>query len=117
MKTVRCNDGSEKGIYEDINDVFPLYDEGYLVQFDQTNGLIQQIIPHVNLEVKKKLTNLFSNLGAVHGAMQMQFRAVYAVYQSNPCAEGADEYLRKAVERIQGYRKFKNKYSINSILV
>jgi hypothetical protein len=46
---------------------------------------------------------LISNVNGVHGSKQLQFRAVYAVYQANPCAEGADEYLRKAVQKIQDY--------------
>jgi hypothetical protein len=50
-KKVRCEDGSEKLVYEDINDLFPLYDKttDFLITLDQTNGLIQQLIPHVNV--------------------------------------------------------------------
>jgi hypothetical protein len=33
--------------------------------------------------------------------MQLKFRAMYALYQSDPCAEGADEYLKKSFEKIQ----------------
>lgn len=76
------------------------------VVIDPFNIMINEIRPmdpqNKEYNQMKRVYDICEELGKVQGSMQMKFRAVYAAYQTNPCAEGADEYLKKIFRKNLG---------------
>jgi hypothetical protein len=101
VRRVICRDKSSRVVYIDPNEAFPLWFG------DSTDGIkvaakaLEQIqVGELNFdkEVHSQIKGLLLEFDGANRSIQLQFRAVYEVYKTNPCDN--DVFLRDEVAKI-----------------
>lgn len=95
---VKCCDGSTKYVHYDVNDAFPLE----LRESDKRSRARVDVMQQVSGELERSYADriragLFS-LSKTNDTMMVNFRAVYTVYQSDPCGQTA--YLATETKKV-----------------
>ena len=94
---VKCPDGTKLTVHRDINGAFPLFlpslaASGKAALRDLTGNNLE-----LGAELKKGVDGLLFQLNELNDTVMMNFRAVYATYQANPC-RNSDFLARKVDE-------------------
>ncbi len=97
---VVCRDGSVRTVYRDMNDAFPLALKGLQTSLTASTEGIAGATASISAEHKDIIHSALVAIDSKNSSLMMDYRMVYAVYQSNPCGEG--DYLRTRTDEIRG---------------
>lgn len=93
----RCPDG-HKILYKNIDDAFPLYIPGWQGNLDgQIGQLMGTGAVELKAEYSSRIQGLLYSLNDRNQSLMLNFRVVYAYYQSDPCRNG--RFLERQVQR------------------
>jgi hypothetical protein len=93
-----CPDGSLKIVYRSIDDAFPLALKHVGTRLALDLAKLSEIGGQVGAEYRESIAGLLYSLDDLNQSLMMNFRAVYAAYQSDPCANA--EFLARQVGKI-----------------
>ena len=95
---VRCPDGTTRTIYNDINDVLPLYIKGWKadagVGFDGLSALKGK----AKANYESQIQGILFRIDEQNQSWMMSFRAVYMAFESNPC--GNEDFFKRETEKL-----------------
>jgi hypothetical protein len=101
VRRVKCGDKTSRVVYLDPNDAFPLWfgDSSETIKI-AAKALEQLHVGEAELgkDVHTQIKGLLLEFDGANRSSQLQFRAVYEVYKTNPCAN--DGFLQSAVAKI-----------------
>lgn len=104
---VRCLDGTERLVYRNPDHAFPLFSKEWSTQVEATGKALEGLQGSLGVNFNSQVRGFLIQLDQANLSMQSQFRAIYVVYQTNPC--GLDDYLvtqiRMIIERESILRK------------
>lgn len=94
----RCPDGTERLVYKNVDDAFPLYIPGWNAKLAATadGGAIGSA--DVKAEYTTKIQGLLFSLDELNQGLMFSFRGAYVAYGADPCGNSA--LLSRQVERI-----------------
>jgi hypothetical protein len=95
---VRCPDGSEKVVYKNIDDAFPLFLPGFKASLDGGTKIPATANAEIRAVYESKIQGLLFGLEELNQDLMMKFRSAYVVYQSDPC--GGHHFLQRQIELI-----------------
>jgi hypothetical protein len=86
---VRCNDGSIKRVYKNIDNAFPLYIGGWKGDFESEVKALEKVDAKVKGGYESKIQGLLYSLDERNRSLMMSFRSIYITYGSDPCKHSA----------------------------
>jgi len=96
-RTYGCSDGSVRVVYKSPDRAFPLLAKDWHTHFAAAVDAVRNLKAELGAAFDKEISAAFLQLDQMNRSMQCQFRAAYAVYQTNPCA--LQDFL---VEQVKG---------------
>ena len=98
-RKIKCPDGSERIIFKNPDDAFPLYIKDWSARFKATVKALTEVQGSLSSEFKRQIGGFFFELDSSNLSMQSKFSAAYKTYlASDPCK--ADGWLRKRIREI-----------------
>jgi hypothetical protein len=102
--SIHCPDGTQKTVYRNVDDVFPLYIPGW--KGDVSVGAsgsgkaigIDEIKAEVTGAYATKIQGLLFSLDELNQTSMINFRTVYLAFATDPCSHS--EFLKRQVERL-----------------
>ena len=87
MRKHKCPDGRVVYAYRNADDAFPLKTDDWSAKFEAAVKGLEGVPAggNVSVEIRKQASAFFAQLDEANRSMLPQFRAVYAVYQADPC--------------------------------
>jgi len=95
---VKCPDGTIRDVYKNVDDAFPLFIQGFQADVTAELKAIDGLSAKAKAAYATKLQGLLYGLDEHNHSLMMNFRAVYVVFQSDPC--GSIEFLRRSIEKL-----------------
>ena len=95
---VRCPDGSEKTVYRNIDDAFPLSIHGWKGDLAAEGRGIAGETAKLKGAYATKVQGLLFGLDELTQTLMLNFRSVYIVYISDPCGNAG--FLLREVEKL-----------------
>jgi len=101
-----CPDGTEHWIYKNINDAFPL------IVADSDSSVNSKINvegvaeTEIGAKYSRKIKGMLFELDSANQNIMLEFRAVYSVYQGEPCGN-AKFYRTKVAEIIEDHKNLR----------
>lgn len=101
-KVYDCPDGSQRIVFKNPDDAFPLIARDYSNEVDSTlsaiSGLQGKLSAGFAGNFKKYIKGFFAELDTANSTTQLALRAIYVTYCSNPCK--MDDYLARETQKI-----------------
>jgi len=97
-KKHRCPDGTTRLVHRNIDDAFPLHFQGVTANAATSLEAIAGAPVSLEAGYERKAEHLAFALGELNESVMMSFRAVYAVYQSDPCTHS--DFLMRKIDHI-----------------
>ena len=94
----RCPDGTERIVFKNPDDAFPLSVKDWSTRLEGTLNAVKELQGSLGADFKNQIEGFFVQLDQANSSMQSQFRAIYVVYQTDPC--GQDGYLATEIQKI-----------------
>lgn len=98
MHTVRCLDGRKLRVYKNADDAFPVVAADVSAAFTSTADAAQQLSIGLTGEAGRTVKELADRIDVVSRSLRERLRAVYVVFQADPCGQLAN--LTAEVNRI-----------------
>lgn len=115
-RTVRCPDGSEKYVYKNADDVFPIVKRYYNASL---SSMIDSTLAEgldVSAGLKQNIHNFLATVDEDVKALVISFPFAYAVYYSDPCNKS--DYLESKVDEITSrYYSFRSRARLLEMLL
>ena len=99
QKTYRkkCPDGTDRVVYYNVDDAFPLYTRDWTASFGAVLTQSQALDGGVSAELSRQLSGWLVELDEANRSMQTKFRTAYVNYQTEPCS-GLERFNRRIEE-------------------
>jgi hypothetical protein len=94
----KCQDGSIKIIYKNVNDAFPLFIPGWKSGLSSSIKGWEKVKAKVKADFATRIEGLFYSLDESNRSLMLQFRSAYILFQSDPLQNSP--LFSKQVERI-----------------
>lgn len=108
-RRVKCKGGSEKTVYRNVDDAFPLYIPGCKASLASQLNVEDIAKSGITAEYASAIQGLVFRLDELNQGLMMQFRGAYVVYQNDPCLHG--QFFQREVgklledqRRLQAYK-------------
>ena len=98
MRRIRCPDGSERTVFKNPDDAFPLLAKDWSASVKATTETLKELQVSLALELQQSIAGLLVQIDEANRTMQLNFRAVYVVYLIDPCRQLA--WLKRRVKEI-----------------
>lgn len=95
---IRCPDGTERIVHKNVDDAFPLHIPGWTAKTGAEADYLKQVSGKLSAEYATEVKGLLYSLDEQNQSLMMGFRAVYIMFQSNPC--GNADSLRRQIEKM-----------------
>jgi hypothetical protein len=95
---VHCPDGSDKVVFVNPDDAFPLTIKDWYSKWDVVAKFLNRIDASLRAEIGKQLAGQIFELDHSNRSMQISFRAAYNVYIIDPCKR--DDWFADRVREI-----------------
>ena len=99
---IKCPDGTTKMVYKNVDDALPVYVKGYEKEFKANAKGLEEIEGEIANSSKSKIDGMLYSLDYFNNSLQMEFRAIYLVYETDPCSNG-ELFSQKIYELIEKY--------------
>lgn len=93
-RKVKCPDGTERFVYNNINDVFPLSVSEKSSKFDANLKVPETVDAKFASEISQAIKSLMFTIDENNGSLILEQRGAYSVYAAHPC-EGYERYSRQ----------------------
>src|SRR5258708_2102114 len=91
----RCPDGSERLVYRNVDDAFPLYVSGWKAGAASSVSEFMGSRLDLRAEYEKHIYGLLVSINDRNSSIAMDFRVAYNVYQTSPCTQ--DEFFARRI--------------------
>jgi hypothetical protein len=101
LKKVKCRDKSVREVYIDPNDAFPLWFGDTADTLKATAKALEAVrvgSAELSSETHSQIRGLLLEFDGANRSIQLQFRAVYETYKTNPCS--SDNFLKTEISKI-----------------
>jgi len=102
----KCPDGTTHWVYKNINDAFPLIVADVDSSFNSKISVDGVAQTELGSKYSSKIKGLLFELDSANQNIMIEFRAVYSVYQSEPCGN-AKFYSTKVAEIIEDHKNLR----------
>ena len=82
----KCPDETIKIVYKNIDDAFPLFIPGWEGKVKNNVKAIESISVSMDADYATKIQGLLYDLNEFNQSLVMNFRTIYAYFQSDPCS-------------------------------
>ena len=96
--SVRCPDGTQKTVYRNVDDAFPLYIKGWQGDLSATASGLAAADGEIKGAYSSKIQGLLFGLDELTQTVMINFRSVYMVFISDPCSNSF--FLQREVEKL-----------------
>jgi hypothetical protein len=114
----RCPDGTVKTLHRNLDDAFPLYVPGIQTKMSADLGALAGT-PGLTVagDYQNQLQGVLYSLSDRNESLMMSFRAVYAMYQTDPCTNQAsfDRQVEAIIDGVQ--RLTELQFKVRSIIL
>ena len=97
-RKVKCFDGSERIIFKNPDDAFPLVAKDWSVGWEATVEALKGLQGRLGGGIEKYIGGFFAELDEANRSMQIAFRAIYVAYLTDPC--NSDDWLRQETRKV-----------------
>jgi hypothetical protein len=101
-RVIKCSDGTERTIFKNPDDAFPLIARNYNKDFKAALLAIHELQGKLEGSLsgnfQNNISGFFAELDTANRNIQLALRAVYVTYCTNPC--NLDNYLAKETHKI-----------------
>src|SRR5947208_3374700 len=97
-RTVPCPDGRKLRVYKDADDAFPVVAADVSAAFAATADAADQLSAGMKGEASRTVKELADRIDVVSRSLRERLRAVYIVFQADPCGQMSN--LTAEVNRI-----------------
>lgn len=94
----KCPDGREPIVFKNPDDAFPLIAKDWSARFNAVCNALKELQGNLGAQFEKQIEGFFVQLDQANFSMQSQFRAIYIVFQTDPCNQ--NDYLSKGIKKI-----------------
>lgn len=94
----KCPDGTTKIVYRNIDDAFPLFIPGWEGKVKNNVKAIESISVSMDADYATKIQGLLYDLNEFNQSLVMNFRTIYAYFQSDPCSN--NNFFQRQIEKI-----------------
>lgn len=98
IRKIRCPDGSEKYVFRDPDDAFPLYAKDWSARLEATVKALTKLQGGLVLNLKKNIEGFFFELDEANRSMQSKLRAIYVIFLTAPCK--LDRWLIQQIQNV-----------------
>ena len=92
-RKVKCPDGTERFVYNNLNDVFPLSVSENSSKINTDLKVPETVDAKFAAEISQAIKSLMFTIDENNGSLVLEQRGAYSVYAANPC-EGYERYSR-----------------------
>jgi len=89
-RRIRCNDGTERVVYRNIDHVYPLEAADRRTQGKLAAAALDKLKASVDVAVQTHVAGLYFQLDEANLSMQSKLRTTYVVFCTDPCSFSAD---------------------------
>ena len=82
---VDCPDGTPRGVYRDIDDIYPLLSKDHLKNLDIAINAAKQLEGKVSVNLVEHVTHIFLQFDETNKNYIVDLRAAYSGYMIDPC--------------------------------
>jgi hypothetical protein len=93
----RCPDG-DKIVYKSVDDAFPLFIPEWKGQIDSSIEALKKVSARIRTEYATMVRGLLYSVDDLNQDLMLRFRAVYVVYQHDPCNQAG--FLQRQIEKM-----------------
>lgn len=97
-RTVKCQDGTERYVYRNIDDIFPIYLKEVKASAKAAASAANDLSGEAAAQYEDKISELLFHIDEYNKSSQTQLRSAYVIYEADPCAELP--YLKQTVEAL-----------------
>lgn len=95
---VKCNDGTVKTVYRNVDNAFPLCLPGWKGDLSARGKILDKVNAELKAEYATIIHGLLYALDELNQGLMMQFRAAYVVYKNDPCQHSS--FFERQVEKL-----------------
>ena len=100
----KCPDGSNRIIYRNIDDAFPLYIKTAKTSVNLDGGVSAESLGvggakgHIGTNFENQIEGLLYSINELNNSCMIHFRTIYATYATSPCKN--DDFLQRNVTKV-----------------